>query len=114
VAGREAAREQAEKERLDDIRRQELAEMERQRAAEEARRKEQERLAAVQRRREAALLAEARTWDDVELLRRYIDARRTAGTETSPDWLAWAVDAADRLDPMKRPRTSSNGSEYGE
>jgi hypothetical protein len=114
VAARESAREQAEKERQQEIRRQELLEIESQQAAEKARQKEQERLAELRRRREAALLAEARTWNDVELLRRYIAARRAAGTETSPEWLAWASDAADRLDPMKRSHTGANGCEYDE
>jgi hypothetical protein len=115
VEEREERRAQAERERQQEIDRRKQQEVEHQRAVEAERQRELARLAAIERHRETALLKEARTWEAVAALRRYIAARCEPGAhQTSQEWLAWARGVAQRHDPTARVRTSSDGSEYGE
>lgn len=113
VQERERRRAQAERARLEETERQRQLAIQAQRAAEEERQRELARLAAIERHREAALLAEARTWEAVGGLRRYLAARSAPSVQdTSQEWLAWARAVAERLDPIASPRTSADGSEY--
>lgn len=113
VEEREEQRAHAEQQRQQEIARHRQQEIERQRAAEAERQRELARLAAIEGHREAALLEEARAWEAVAALRRYIAARSETGAcQTSPEWLSWAQDVAQRLDPTSLLRTSSDGREY--
>jgi len=83
--------------------------------ARERRRLEEERAKLVQkvkdeRARVAAMRRAAVDWQQAELIRAFLDAARKAalraGQPVAPgtpfgDWLAWAVEQADRLDPLK-------------
>ena len=70
---------------------------EQQRAREEAERRARELQA-----RKAKLLEDARAWQTANLIREYVAHLEAAGTDVEAEWLAWAREHADSLDPLKR------------
>ncbi|MHC6154772.1 hypothetical protein ACVSQB_23605 [Bradyrhizobium elkanii] len=91
----------------------EMAEWRRKREAEEAEarrkaketteREERERIAAQERARRDGLLTAAMNWRSAGLIREYVEARRALqGTQVPEfdDWARWALEEADRMDPL--------------
>lgn len=59
-----------------------------------------ERAERERREREAvqSLLTEARAWEDARRIRDYVNVLRTS---KDPEWVAWALATADKVDPTK-------------
>lgn len=70
---------------------------EQQRARAEAERRARELQAG-----KAKLLDDARAWQTATLIREYVAHLEAAGTDVEAEWLAWAREHADSLDPLKR------------
>lgn len=103
IAARKKEYEEEQKQRA-----QEQREQERRQKEETERRAEKRRLFQAEKARLDSLMHEVECWAASQSLRRYIDARRQKhlndhgaiglGSEFA-DWLRWAVQQADRLDP---------------
>lgn len=72
---------------------------------------ERQRLEELERKRLAELMSEAECWKRSTVVREYIEALRKRAAENSlskecrevfDEWIAWACQAADRLDPLER------------
>ena len=91
---------------------------EQERLRQESLRKEAERRQEVEEENRSSLEAAAQNWRDARLLRRFIHVcdgeLRKAGKPLEPNgwqeqWLAWAREHADRLDPMKNGFLEAEG-----
>jgi hypothetical protein len=69
------------------------------RARDEQRRWEREERERREREAVQALLAEAKAWEDARRIRRYVEAMKE---RVEPEWEAWALAVADRLDPVRK------------
>jgi hypothetical protein len=101
VSERESRRWQAETAEWRRKREAEEAE-ERRKAREKAEREERERIEAGEKARRDGLLNEAANWRNARLIREYVDARRSATTPSIEfdAWTRWALEEADRIDPL--------------
>lgn len=102
------------------MKRKEQEEWKHKRELEEAERREQfrlrlekQRLAEEEQLRVEALHVDAERWQKSDLLRRYVEAKRKNALEKTgviedelDQWLRWAENQADRLDPMVASPTS--------
>jgi hypothetical protein len=107
VSERESRRWQAEMAEWQRKREAEEAEV-RRKARERAEREERERIAAEEKARRDRLLTEAMNWRSAGLIRAYVDARRTSPAAQAPefeDWARWALEEADRMDPVLNTQT---------
>lgn len=80
-------------------RRDELQEEARQ-AKLELERKERDRLALVAKGKRDRLLADARAWRDAANIRAFVNAAKSTNNEIEDTWVEWALQEADRLDPL--------------
>jgi hypothetical protein len=101
VSERESRRWQAEMAEWRRKREAEEAEA-RRRAREKAEREERERIEVEEKARRDGLLNEAANWRNARLIREYVDARRTSTAQSTEfdTWARWALDEADRIDPL--------------
>lgn len=75
----------------------------RRKAKEKAEREERERIAAEEKSRRDRLLTEAMNWRSARLIREYIKAKRALEVAQAPEfenWARWALEEADRMDPL--------------
>jgi hypothetical protein len=80
--------------------------------AEAARKAREARIQAETARRKALLgmAADLRQAEEIRtLVRRVRDTRSEAGTEPAKAWSVWALDVADRLDPLRRLKFEEGG-----
>lgn len=80
-------------------------------AKERAEREERERIAAEENARRDGLLTEAKDWRSARLIREYVEARRTSEAAQVPEfekWARWALEQADRMDPLFKIKSSSD------
>jgi hypothetical protein len=56
-------------------------------------------------KRAAVLVEQVSNWDTANRIRAYCDAAEVAhaGVENSSDWISWAREYADSLDPLRDP-----------
>jgi hypothetical protein len=73
-----------------------------QRERDEQEKREADGRAAIELEKEVALLEEARNWERAALIRRYLDAHGPPTTEDHVRWQTWAMQVAERIDPLKR------------
>lgn len=109
VSERESRRWQAEMAEWQRKREAEEAEA-RRKAKERAEREERERIATEEKARRDRLLTEAMNWRSAGLIREYVDARRASPATQAPefeDWARWALEEADRMDPVLSTQTQS-------
>jgi hypothetical protein len=109
LSEREARRWKAEMAEWQRKREEEEAEAHR-KAKEKAEREERERIAAEEKARRDKLLTEAMNWRSAALIRKYVDARRASPVAEAPEfepWVRWALEEADRMDPLCKAKGSS-------
>lgn len=109
VSERESRRWQAEMAAWERQREAEKAEAQG-KAKEKAEREDRERIAAEERKRRDELLTEAMNWKSAELIREYV-ARRASQAPQPPGfahWERWALEEADRMDPLLNRKCSSD------
>lgn len=112
VAAREAARKRVEDQRRIEEGRVRMKAIEEERAAQELARKEAERLLAIEKTREESLLSEAETWRRSAALRSYLQHLSSADSQClGTEWMRWATQVADRLDPTQRRLSDVRQSE---
>lgn len=80
-------------------RRDELEEKARQ-AKSELEQKERDRLVLIAKEKRDRLLADARAWRDAANIRAFIAAAKSTNQEIEGMWIEWALQEADRLDPL--------------
>ena len=110
---------QAEEQRQEAQRR----EQECQRQEEARRREERRELVEAERRRVNSLLLQAKNWRRSKILREYIEASRrrhlaacgqAGSSHEFAQWLQWASQQADRLDPLTESQPPIPGKDVGE
>ena len=68
-------------------------------------RAEQERLMETERRKEEKLINDANNWNQANIIRDYISRLEavTEEVEQLPEWIKWAKEHVNRLDPICSP-----------
>lgn len=70
-----------------------------------------ERIAAEEKARRDGLPAEAENWRSAKLIREYVEAKRAsvaAQASEFEDWSRWALQVADRMDPLFSAKSRSD------
>lgn len=94
VLDREHRREAQDRERRQELYRQEVRRQEQLRV-------EREEAARREREREAKLLTDATNWHKAQVLRAFVAASMASTDPPESDWAEWARKVADRLDPTR-------------